>query len=147
MNSLIASTGCCLEGRMDYNGMQQQQQLQQHDQQQQEMGGGQNGGGYQAGYPSMEAPSPQAYSPEQNGGGGIDLFLMQPKKTLKILPGGGGGSGEGYTDIKNILDQILGMNDLSLEDARKSNIHTHRMKPALFSVLCEIKEKTCLRCV
>ena len=53
---------------MDYNGMQQQQQLQQHDQQQQEMGGGQNGGGYQAGYPSMEAPSPQAYSPEQNGG-------------------------------------------------------------------------------
>ena len=59
--------------------------------------------------------------------------------------GGGGGGGEGYTDIKNILDQILGMNDLSLEDARKSNIHTHRMKPALFSVLCEIKEKTCLR--
>merc|ERR1719499_1298199 len=44
----------------------------------------------------------------------------------------------------NILDQILGMNDLSLEDARKSNIHTHRMKPALFSVLCEIKEKTAL---
>ena len=59
--------------------------------------------------------------------------------------GAGGGGGEGYTDIKNILDQILGMNDLSLEDARKSNIHTHRMKPALFSVLCEIKEKTCLR--
>ena len=59
--------------------------------------------------------------------------------------GGGNGGGEGYTDIKNILDQILGMNDLSLEDARKSNIHTHRMKPALFSVLCEIKEKTCLR--
>jgi len=113
---------------MDYNGMQQQQ-LQQHEQQQQQQElGGQNGGGYQAGYPSMEAPSPQAYSPEQNGGGG----------------GGGGGGGEGYTDIKNILDQILGMNDLSLEDARKSNIHTHRMKPALFSVLCEIKEKTCL---
>ena len=56
--------------------------------------------------------------------------------------GGGGGGGEGYTDIKNILDQILGMNDLSLEDARKSNIHTHRMKPALFSVLCEIKESS-----
>ena len=55
---------------MDYNGMQQQQ-LQQHEQQQQQQElGGQNGG-YQAGYPSMEAPSPQAYSPEQNGG--IDL--------------------------------------------------------------------------
>merc|ERR1719367_31275 len=46
--------------------------------------------------------------------------------------------------LPRVLDQILGMNDLSLEDARKSNIHTHRMKPALFSVLCEIKEKTCL---
>ena len=46
--------------------MQQQQQLQQHEQQQQELGG--QNGGYQAGYPSMEAPSPQAYSPEQNGG-------------------------------------------------------------------------------
>jgi len=118
---------------MDYNGMQQ---LQQHDQQQQDLGGQQQNGGYPqqpAGYPSMEAPSPQAYSPEQNGGGGGGA-------------GGaaGGGGGEGYTDIKNILDQILGMNDLSLEDARKSNIHTHRMKPALFSVLCEIKEKTCL---
>ena len=45
----------------------QQQQLQQHEQQQQQELGGQNGG-YQAGYPSMEAPSPQAYSPEQNGG-------------------------------------------------------------------------------
>ena len=57
---------------MDYNGMQQQQ-LQQHEQQQQqELGNG--NGGYQAGYPSMEAPSPQAYSPEQNGGT-IDLFL------------------------------------------------------------------------
>jgi len=51
---------------------------------------------------------------------------------------------EKFTDIKNILDQILSMNDLSLDDARKSSIHTHRMKPALFSVLCEIKEKTCL---
>jgi len=48
------------------------------------------------------------------------------------------------TDIKNILDQILNLNDLSLEDARKTSIHSHRMKPALFSVLCEIKEKTCL---
>jgi len=110
---------------MDYNGMQQQQQQQQQQQGMQ----GQNGG-YQASYPGMEAPSPQAYSPEQNGGVGGN--------------GVGGGGGEGYTDIKNILDQILGMNDLSLEDARKSNIHTHRMKPALFSVLCEIKEKTCL---
>jgi len=83
---------------------------------------GMEGGGYQQ-YGSPE----EAYSPEHNGGGE-----------------NGGGGGEGYSDIKNILDQILCMNDLSLEDARKTNIHTHRMKPALFSVLCEIKEKTCL---
>ena len=50
------------------------------------------------------------------------------------------GGAEKYTDIKNILDQILNMNDLNLDDARKSTIHSHRMKPALFSVLCEIKE-------
>jgi len=103
---------------MEYNGGMQQQGMP-----------GQNGGYQDSVYPGMQAPSPQAYSPEQNGQNG---------------GGGGGGGGEGYTDIKNILDQILGMNDLSLEDARKSNIHTHRMKPALFSVLCEIKEKTCL---
>lgn len=54
------------------------------------------------------------------------------------------GGAEKYTDIKNILDQILNLNDLNLDDARKSTIHSHRMKPALFSVLCEIKEKTCL---
>ena len=64
---------------MDYNGMQQQQ-LQQHDQQQQQdLAGQQQNGGYQqqpAGYPSMEAPSPQAYSPEQNGGGGTYISLL-----------------------------------------------------------------------
>ena len=108
----------------------QQQQLQQHEQQQQQQElGGQNGGYPQAGYPSMEAPSPQAYSPEQNGGM-IDLLFWKQKEYFFTLDlsggGGGGGGGEGYTDIKNILDQILGMNDLSLEDAGKSNIHTHR---------------------
>jgi hypothetical protein len=82
----------------------------------------------------------RVYETEEEGDGSSSMFSYLP-------PGGGGGGGEGYTDIKNILDQILGMNDLSLEDARKSNIHTHRMKPALFSVLCEIKEKTCLRSV
>ena len=67
---------------MDYNGMQQQQ-LQQHDQQQQQQELGVQNGGYQAGYPSipsMEAPSPQAYSPEQNGG--IGPFL-EPVRIFK----------------------------------------------------------------
>merc|ERR1711892_1079804 len=34
--------------------------------------------------------------------------------------------------------------DQSLDEARKHKLHCHRMKPALFSVLCEIKEKTVL---
>jgi hypothetical protein len=52
-----------VESAMDYNGMQQQAGVPQ--------GGmpGQNGG-YQEHYQGMEAPSPQAYSPEQNGGEG-----------------------------------------------------------------------------
>ena len=31
-----------------------------------------------------------------------------------------------------------------MEQARKQTLNCHRMKPALFSVLCEIKEKTAL---
>ena len=31
-----------------------------------------------------------------------------------------------------------------VEQARKHTLNCHRMKPALFSVLCEIKEKTAL---
>merc|ERR1712002_1267617 len=52
----------------------------------------------------------------------------------------------GYSDINNILDQILNITDQSLDEAqaRKHTLNCHRMKPALFSVLCEIKEKTVL---
>ena len=49
-----------------------------------------------------------------------------------------------YTDINQILDRILQC-DMSIENSKQVSINTHRMKPALFSVLCEIKEKTCLR--
>ena len=34
------------------------------------------------------------------------------------------------------------MFSLQVEQARKQTLNCHRMKPALFSVLCEIKEKT-----
>merc|ERR1719323_2948900 len=45
-----------------------------------------------------------------------------------------------------ILDQILTMSDQNIDEAqaRKHTLNCHRMKPALFSVLCEIKEKTAL---
>lgn len=58
----------------------------------------------------------------------------------------GGGEGPKYSDINLILDQILTMSDQNIDEAqaRKHTLNCHRMKPALFSVLCEIKEKTAL---
>lgn len=49
-------------------------------------------------------------------------------------------------DIGEILQQIMNITDQSLDEAqaRKHTLNCHRMKPALFSVLCEIKEKTVL---
>merc|ERR1719285_1607796 len=49
-----------------------------------------------------------------------------------------------HADINTILDQIMNITDQSLDEARKHTLNCHRMKPALFSVLCEIKEKTVL---
>jgi len=50
-------------------------------------------------------------------------------------------------DIGIVLDQIMTIADQSLDEAqaRKHTLNCHRMKPALFAVLCEIKEKTALR--
>ncbi|KAL5275120.1 PBX1 family protein [Megaselia abdita] len=49
-------------------------------------------------------------------------------------------------DISEILQQIMSISEQSLDEAqaRKHTLNCHRMKPALFSVLCEIKEKTVL---
>jgi len=49
-------------------------------------------------------------------------------------------------DINTILEEIMHITEQSLEEAqaRKHTLNCHRMKPALFSVLCEIKEKTVL---
>ncbi|XP_071359273.1 pre-B-cell leukemia transcription factor 1-like [Trachinotus anak] len=48
--------------------------------------------------------------------------------------------------IGDILQQIMAITDESLDEAqaRKHALNYHRMKPALFSVLCEMKEKTAL---
>ncbi|XP_026894286.2 pre-B-cell leukemia transcription factor 4 isoform X1 [Acinonyx jubatus] len=47
-------------------------------------------------------------------------------------------------DTGEVLQQIMAITDQSLEEAqaRKHALNCHRMKPALFNVLCEIKEKT-----
>ncbi|XP_017289197.1 pre-B-cell leukemia transcription factor 1 isoform X3 [Kryptolebias marmoratus] len=61
--------------------------------------------------------------------------------------GGGGADGDGRKqDIGDILQQIMTITDQSLDEAqaRKHALNCHRMKPALFNVLCEIKEKTVL---
>lgn len=53
-------------------------------------------------------------------------------------------------DIGEILQQIMNITDQSLDEAqaRKHTLNCHRMKPVLFAVLCEIKEKTgTVRCM
>uniref|UniRef100_A0A8C4NYN3 Pre-B-cell leukemia transcription factor 1 n=1 Tax=Dicentrarchus labrax TaxID=13489 RepID=A0A8C4NYN3_DICLA len=54
--------------------------------------------------------------------------------------------GQPQQDIGDILQQIMTITDESLDEAqaRKHALNCHRMKPALFSVLCEIKERTAL---
>lgn len=49
-------------------------------------------------------------------------------------------------DINTLLQQIINITDQTLDEAqqRKHQLNCHRMKPALFQVLCEVKEKTVL---
>jgi len=51
-----------------------------------------------------------------------------------------------YSDINQMLDQILNITEQNLDDAQtqKQILNNDRLKPALFSVLCEIKERTVL---
>uniref|UniRef100_A0A674ITG8 PBC domain-containing protein n=1 Tax=Terrapene triunguis TaxID=2587831 RepID=A0A674ITG8_9SAUR len=69
-----------------------------------------------------------------------------PGLSQHMQDGAGGTEGEGgrKQDIGDILQQIMTITDQSLDEAqaRKHALNCHRMKPALFNVLCEIKEKT-----
>ncbi|XP_005370573.1 pre-B-cell leukemia transcription factor 4 isoform X2 [Microtus ochrogaster] len=49
-------------------------------------------------------------------------------------------------DTSDVLQQIMAITDQSLDEAqaRKHALNCHRMKSALFSVLCEIKKKTAM---
>uniref|UniRef100_A0A8P4GGJ2 Pre-B-cell leukemia homeobox 1a n=1 Tax=Dicentrarchus labrax TaxID=13489 RepID=A0A8P4GGJ2_DICLA len=73
-----------------------------------------------------------------------------PGLAQHMQDGTAGTDGEGRKqDIGDILQQIMTITDQSLDEAqaRKHALNCHRMKPALFNVLCEIKEKTgCVWC-
>nr|XP_055054099.1 pre-B-cell leukemia transcription factor 3 isoform X1 [Misgurnus anguillicaudatus] len=64
--------------------------------------------------------------------------------TLTGHPNTDGGGTRNKHEIGDILHQIMTITDQSLDEAqaKKHGLNCHRMKPALFSVLCEIKEKT-----
>ena len=52
---------------------------------------------------------------------------------------------EGQTDINTILNQVLSLSQVQeIDENQKQTLNNHRLKPALFSVLCEIKERTVL---
>ncbi|XP_072290289.1 pre-B-cell leukemia transcription factor 3b isoform X6 [Eucyclogobius newberryi] len=80
--------------------------------------------------------------------GGVSLAGHSVQGGMALPPHGHDGTdGDGRKqDIGDILHQIMTITDQSLDEAqaknRKHGLNCHRMKPALFSVLCEIKEKT-----
>jgi len=87
---------------------------------------------------------PQNYGMQHMGG---DIVQQQPTSPPPEEEASLGRSPEGVrgtANINTILDQIMNITDQSLDEARKHTLNMHRMKPALFSVLCEIKEKTVL---
>jgi pre-B-cell leukemia transcription factor 1 len=76
-------------------------------------------------------------------------YGLPPPGPHSVDPSGGNTAGNPDAetrkhDISEILQQIMNITDQSLDEAqaRKHTLNCHRMKPALFSVLCEIKEKT-----
>ncbi|XP_040216095.1 pre-B-cell leukemia transcription factor 1 isoform X7 [Rana temporaria] len=84
-------------------------------------------------------------------------MAAHPSLSQHMQDGSGPNEGEGgrKQDIGDILQQIMTITDQSLDEAqascmdrqereRKHALNCHRMKPALFNVLCEIKEKTVL---
>lgn len=54
--------------------------------------------------------------------------------------------GQNKCDINQLLSQIMSITSQSLRDAqeKKDELESNRIKPALYQVLCELKEKTAL---
>ncbi|XP_040580064.1 homeobox protein extradenticle isoform X2 [Lepeophtheirus salmonis] len=111
------------------------------------------GTGYQPGYLEGQQQSPQAGDtgpvgspPTESAASGAS---NNGSSTTPAPAENGSNNNSGnatYSDINQILDQILNITDQSLDEAqaRKHTLNCHRMKSALFSVLCEIKERTVL---
>ncbi|XP_054629134.1 pre-B-cell leukemia transcription factor 3b isoform X5 [Dunckerocampus dactyliophorus] len=95
---------------------------------------------------SLAAPmDDQARIMQSIGGVSLAGHSVQGGMTLPPPHGHDGTDGDGRKqDIGDILHQIMTITDQSLDEAqaKKHGLNCHRMKPALFSVLCEIKEKT-----
>ncbi|KAJ3597981.1 hypothetical protein NHX12_001496 [Muraenolepis orangiensis] len=83
-----------------------------------------------SGHPGMHSLNSVHHAPQRRSDGGLE--------------GTENGHAESRRDIGDILQQIMTITDQSLDEAqaKKHTLNCHRMKPALFSVLCEIKEKT-----
>ncbi|KAJ8346390.1 hypothetical protein SKAU_G00277910 [Synaphobranchus kaupii] len=78
---------------------------------------------------------------------GVNLAGLSVQGGMALPPAhihGGTDTDGRKQDIGDILHQIMTITDQSLDEAqaKKHGLNCHRMKPALFSVLCEIKEKT-----
>ncbi|XP_061527364.1 pre-B-cell leukemia transcription factor 3b isoform X2 [Phyllopteryx taeniolatus] len=95
---------------------------------------------------SLAAPmDDQARIMQSIGGVSLAGHSVQGGMALPPPHGHDGTDGDGRKqDIGDILHQIMTITDQSLDEAqaKKHGLNCHRMKPALFSVLCEIKEKT-----
>ncbi|XP_041370034.1 pre-B-cell leukemia transcription factor 1-like isoform X3 [Gigantopelta aegis] len=78
------------------------------------------------------------------------MASVMPQQTVYDQNMQSGDPDQRKQEIGDILQQIMTITDQSLDEAqarwvdRKHTLNCHRMKPALFSVLCEIKEKTVL---
>lgn len=71
--------------------------------------------------------------------------MMAPQNYVPN-PNDGGQENENHgrrQDIGDILQQIMNITEQSLDEAqaRKHTLNCHRMKQALFVVLCEVKDK------
>lgn len=70
-----------------------------------------------------------------------DIAKLQPEQQAFFSSSTMGVTEPKHSNINDILDKIL-QADMSIDNSRKVSINTHRLKPALFSVFCEIKERT-----
>lgn len=96
--------------------------------------------GYMANAQQMHRADYVASSSAPPSNAGVDS--LPPQSTGGAPPV----TGAGNRNISDVLQQIMTITDQSLDEAqaRKHALNIHRMKGALFQVLCEIKEKAVL---